>query len=177
MRISATSPLFILPVLVGFTLFATAQEPVKPKLTPRIITATRQVTMFSALEHQMLSAVKKKDRTGLEAMLTEDCQILMPDADPLPSQDWVDSVMDKDFSLKSSLVKQMFAIDLGDTAIVNYERVQEATFRGKAGNGEFFVVDLWKKSGDSWKLANRYVAKISSAMPAPKGPVRPTGKQ
>lgn len=177
MRIAPISPLFILPVLVGFTLFATAQEPVKPKLTPRIITATRQVTIFTALEKQMLSAVKKKDTAGLETMLTEDCQILMPDADPLPSQDWVDSVMDKDFSLKSFLVRQMSAIDLGDTAIVNYERVQEATFKGKTENGQFFVVDLWKKSGDSWKLANRYVAKITSSMPAPKGPIRPTGKQ
>ena len=29
-------------------------------------------------------------------------------------------------------------------------------------SGEFFVVDLWKKDGDAWKLANRYVSKVSS---------------
>jgi hypothetical protein len=38
------------------------------------------------------------------------------------------------------------------------------------------VVDLWKKDGDTWKLANRYVSKVSSIVPAEQT-VKPTGKQ
>ena len=165
------------PVLIVVTVFASAQEPVKPQLTPRIITATKQVTMFSNMEKQMLQAVQKKDKAALEAMLTDEFAIEVPDADMLPGEDWLDSVMSKDFTLKSFVIRQMSVADLGDSAVVKYDRIQESTYKGKPDGGEFFVVDLWKKSGDTWKLANRYVAKVSSTPYMPKGPVKPTGKQ
>jgi hypothetical protein len=38
------------------------------------------------------------------------------------------------------------------------------------------VVDVWKKNGDTWKLVNRYVAKVSSVPFMPKADVKPTGK-
>lgn len=163
--------------LIAVTVFASAQEPVKPQLTPRIITATKQVTMFTGLENQMLQAVQKKDKAALEAMLTDEFAIEVPDADQLAGDDWVDSVMAKDFNLKSFVIRQMSVTDLGDSAVVKYDRIQESTYKGKPDGGEFFVVDLWKKSGDTWKLANRYVAKVSSTPYMPKGPVKPTGKQ
>lgn len=163
--------------LLALAVFAAAQEPVKPKLSPRIITATKQVTMFTGLERQLLQAVQKKDKAGLEAMLAEDCTIEMPDADPLPCDEWLESVMNKDFTLKSFVVRQMSVAQAGDSMVVKFDRVQESTYQGKPDGGEFFVVDLWKKSGDSWKLASRYVAKVSSTPYMPKGPVKPTGKQ
>jgi hypothetical protein len=165
-----------LAVLAVAMVFAAAQEPVKPKLNPRIITATKQVTIFTALENQMLQSIQKKDKTALETMLTDESQIQMPDSDPLSGDDWVDSVVSKDFTLKSFVIRQMSAVDLGGSVVVNYDRIQEATYKDKPDSGEFYVVDLWKKSGDSWKLANRYVAKVNSVASVPK-PVRPTGKQ
>jgi uncharacterized protein DUF4440 len=153
-----------------------AQEPVKPKLNPHIITATKQVTLFTGLERQMLQAIQKKDKAALEAMLTDDFVIEMPDADPLPGDEWLDSVTAADFTLKSSIVRQMSAIDLGSAVLVKFDRVQEAALKGQPESGEFFVVDLWKKSGDNWKLAYRYVAKVSSTPWMPKGDVKPTGK-
>lgn len=166
----------LLSVLVAFTLFSAAQEPVKPKLNPRIVTATKQVSLFSGLEIQLLKAVQKKDKAGLQAMLTEDLTVEMPNADPLPSEDWVDSVMAKDFTLKSFAMREVSVVDLGNAAVVKFERRQDATYKGQAAGGEFFVVDVWKKDGDTWKLANRFVSKSGSASTAPKGPVRPTGK-
>lgn len=160
-----------------FSCAATAQEPVKPGLTPRIITATKQVTIFTALEKQLLQAVQKKDKAALEAMLDDDLDIEMADADPLAGADWIDSVTSKDFILKSFTIRQMSAVDMGDKVLVNYDRVQEATSKGKADSGEFFVVDLWKKAGDSWKLVNRYVAKVNSVPYMPKTDAKPTGKQ
>lgn len=154
-----------------------AQEPLKPTLNPRIITATRQVSLFSSMEKEMLQNVQSKNRSAIELMLTDDCQIYQPDADPLDGPDWIDSVMARDFSLKSFMVRQVSVVDLGDSAVVNYTRVQEATYRSKPANGEYFVVDLWKKSAGSWKLASRYVSKVSSTATLPKGPIRPTGKQ
>jgi len=165
--------LFALPAFTG----AAAQEPVKPKLTPTIITATRQVTIFTGLEKQMLLAVQKKDKAAVTALLTDDFEIEMPDADPLAGEDWIDSVMAADFSLKSFVVRQMSVADLGDVAVVKYDRLQQATFKTKSLNGEAFIVDVWKKNGDSWKLANRYVAPVSAAPITLKVHPKPTGKE
>jgi hypothetical protein len=171
------SLVFIVSFTVTTFMIAGAQEPVKPKLTPHIITATRQVTIFTGLEKQMLQAIQKKDKAGLEAMLSDDFTIEMPNADPLPGDDWLDSVMTKDYLLKSFVVRQMSVIDLGNAAVVNFDRIQEASFKTEKDDGEFFVVDLWKKSGDTWKLANRYVAKVNSVPWKPKTATHPTGKQ
>ncbi len=167
---------FIVSIAFAASIAAPAQEPTQPKLTPRIITATKQVTLFMGLERQMLQAVQKKDKTSLQALLGDDFTIEMPNADPLDGEDWLDSVTAKDFNLKSFVIRQMSVADLGESAIVKYERIQESTYQGKPDGGEFFVVDLWKKNGDAWKLANRYVAKVSSAPSIPK-PIKPTGKQ
>jgi hypothetical protein len=156
---------------------AAAQEPVTPTLTPTIITSTKQVTLFTGLEKQILQAVQKKDKAGLEAMLTEDFEIAMPHADAVAGEDWLDSVLAKDFALRTFVISQMSVADLGDYAVVKYERGQQATLKGKAYDGEFFVVDLWKKSGDSWKLANRYVARINTAPTTARAKLRPSGKE
>lgn len=174
MRIRFLALLFF--TLLAHTVIA-AQEPVKPKLTPTVITATKQVTLFTGLERQLLQAVQKKDKSALEAMLGDDFEIDMPDADPLAGDDWVDSVVSKDFNLKSFIIRQVSVADLGDSAVVKYDRIQQATYKAKNDSGEFFVVDLWKKSGDSWKLANRYVAKVGAAPLSPKAQPKPTGKE
>lgn len=167
----------LLSVLIATSIFSTAQEPVKPALTPRIITATKQVSIFTGLENQLLQAVQKKDKAAAQAMLSDELNIEMPDADPLPGDDWLDSVTAKDYTLKSFVVRQMSAIDLGNAVVVKFDRLQEAMSKSQADNGEFFVVDVWKKTGDSWKLANRYVSKVSSQPSIPKAPTKPTGKQ
>lgn len=174
MRVRFFARLFA--VLIATSIFSAAQEPVKPALTPRIITATKQVSIFNGLENQLLKAVQKKDKAAAQAMLSDGLMIEMPDADPLPGDDWLDSVLAKDYTLKSFVVRQMSAIDLGDAVVVKFDRLQEAASKDQADNGEFFVVDVWKKSGDTWKLASRYVSKVSSQAAIQK-PAKPTGKQ
>jgi Domain of unknown function (DUF4440) len=166
---------FAISLLLCFV--AAAQEPVKPKLTPTIVTATKQVTLFAGLEKQFLQAVQKKDKAAIQAFLSDDFEIAMPDADPLAGDDWLDAVIANDFSLKSFVVRQISVADLGGSAVVKFDRLQEATFKGKNESGEFFVVDLWKKSGDAWKLANRYVSKIGSLPENVKLQPKPTGKE
>lgn len=162
--------------LLMTTIVSLAQEPVKPSLTPRIITATKQVSMFSGLEKQMLGAVQKKDKPALESMLTDDCAIDMPDSDLMDCGDWIDSVMNKDFVLTKFVIRQMDVADLGNAAVVSYDRIQDSKYQGKPDGGEFFVVDLWKKDGSGWKLANRYVSKVGTTPYMPKAPIKPTGK-
>jgi hypothetical protein len=175
MRVRFFARLFA--VLIATSIFSATQEPVKPALSPRIITATKQVTIFNGLENQLLQAVQKKDKAAAQVMLTDDLYIEMPDADPLPGDDWLASVMAKDYTLKSFVVRQMSAIDLGNAVVVKFDRLQEAVSKGKADSGEFFVVDVWKKDGENWKLASRYVSKVSSVPYMPKADVKPTGKR
>lgn len=170
LRVAGRFSIFLLAVI------ALAQEPVKPPLTPRVITATRQVTLFSGIEKQMLQAVQRKDRPALEGMLAEECSIAVPKADSLDCRDWLDSVTGKDFNLRSFAIRSMSVTDLGNSVLVNFERSQQATYQGKDHSGEFFVLDLWKKIGGSWKLVNRYVSRIESA-PSPAASPTPSGKE
>jgi uncharacterized protein DUF4440 len=167
----------LMSVLIATSIFSATQEPVKPSLSPRIITATKQVTIFNGLEKQLLQAVQKKDKAAVQAMLADDLYIEMPDADPLTGDDWLDSVLAKEYTLKSFVVRQMSAIDLGNAVVVKFDRLQEAVAKGKPDSGEFFVVDVWKKDGENWKLASRYVSKVSSVPYMPKTDVKPTGKR
>jgi len=154
-----------------------AQEPIKPSLNRRIITATRQVTIFNGLENQLLRAVQSKDQAGLSKLVSDDCIIEMPDADPLPCDDWMKTVLSKDYVLKTFVVRQLSVVDGADVMVVKFDRVQQASFKGKADGGEFFVVDVWKKDGSDWKLASRFVSKVSAVPYMPKADVKPTGKQ
>jgi len=163
-------------VVLAVTMSMTAQEPVKPPLSRRIMTATRQVSIFTNLETQLLKAVQAKDQAALKNLITDDCMIEMPDADPLPAEDWLATVLAKDFTLKKFGVRQVSAVEMGNVAVVKFDRLQEATYKGAPDTGEFFVVDLWRKEGDAWKLASRYVSKVSSVVP-PSSDAKPTGKQ
>jgi ketosteroid isomerase-like protein len=167
----------MLSILVGSSLAISAQEPVKPPVSPRIITATRQVAIFTSLETQLLQAIQGKDQAALARLISQDCLVEMPDADPLAVEDWISSVVAKDYSLKSFMIRQLSVIDQGDSALVKFDRVQQSSSKGTSDGGEFFVIDLWKKDGDAWKLSNRYVSKVSSVPWMPKGDVRPTGKK
>lgn len=173
MQVRLLARVFAILILPGLAL---AQEPVKSKLTPRIMTGTRQVGTFTSLETQLLTAVQKKDKAGLQALLTDDFGIEMPNSNRLAGDEWMDSVMSPDYTLKKFGVRQVSVSDLGTIAVVKFDRLQEASHKKIADSGEFFVVDLWKKDGDTWKLASRYVSKVSSAVPAQKD-TQPTGKQ
>jgi ketosteroid isomerase-like protein len=163
-------------IVLAVTISVPAQEPVKPPLSRRIITATRQVSIFTNLETQLLKAIQAKDHATLKNLVADDCMIEMPDADPLPAEDWLATVLAKDFMLKKFGVRQVSAVEMGNVVVVKFDRLQEAAYKGAPATGEFFVIDLWRKDGDSWKLASRYVSKVSSVVP-PSSDVKPTGKQ
>jgi hypothetical protein len=43
-----------------------------------------------------------------------------------------------------------------DLAVVSWLLTQRATSEGRDRSGDFYVVDIWKKSGESWQLIARY---------------------
>ena len=164
--------LLLFSILTPAAVSSMAQEPVKPSLVPKIMTATRQVTLFTGLEKQLLTGIQKKDQAAVKGLLADDFEIWMPNGDPIAAEDWLPVVLGK-FHLKSFRISQMAVRDFGDTAVVKFMRSQKADFQGKDETGEYFVIDVWRKSGDSWQLSDRYVSRISSVVSAP----RPSGKQ
>lgn len=168
---------FIATIALAAFPVGSAQEPVKPSLNPRIVTATRQVVIFTDLENQVLRAIQSKDQAALSKLISEDCIIEMPDADPLTGDDWMKSVLSKEYVLKTFVLRQLSVVDGQDSTVVKFDRVQQSSFKGKPEGGEFFVVDVWKKSGEAWKLTNRFVSKVNSVPFMPKTDVKPTGKQ
>jgi hypothetical protein len=44
----------------------------------------------------------------------------------------------------------------GDLAVVSRLLTQQATFEGRDRSGDFYVVDIWKKSGEGWQMIARY---------------------
>lgn len=168
--------LSLLSVLSSMMLPAAAQEPVKSPVTPGIMTATRQVTLFTDLEKRILASIQKKDAASLKTLLSEDFEIWMPNGDPIAAEDWIPAVMGS-YTLKSFRLSQMAARDFGDTVVVKFTRDQQAEIKGKNDSGEYFVVDVWRKDGESWKLSDRYVAKVNASVPTNKRTAsKPTGK-
>lgn len=43
-----------------------------------------------------------------------------------------------------------------DLAVVSLLLTQQATFEGRDRSGDFYVVDIWKKSGKGWQMIARY---------------------
>jgi len=163
----------ILPFLsILISVVLAAQEPVKPSLARKIMTATRQVTLFTGLEKQVLEGIQKKDKSSLQQLLADDFEIWTPNGDPISLEDWLPAILGK-YNLKSFRISQMSVRDFGDTVVVKFMRSQKAAFQGKDDSGEYFVVDVWRKAGEGWKLSDRYVSRIKAAVLPPK----PTGKE
>jgi hypothetical protein len=47
-----------------------------------------------------------------------------------------------------------------DLAVVSLLLTQKATFAGRDRSGDFYLVDIWKKSGDRWQLIARYSSPV-----------------
>ena len=157
--------------LLAFALTATAQTRATPG---RTITPTRQVAEFSDLENQWMHALQNNDRFALDHLLTEDFEILTPLAANAIDRDEFIQAVTGSLRLQSYRISQMTVHDFGDTAVVNFLINAKGQFRRRDSAGQYFVIDVWRKSGNRWEAAVRYLSK-SGTLSAVK--TRPTGKQ
>lgn len=115
----------------------------------RVPTVTRLVQLFSSLESELMTAVQKGNSTAIDKMLADDFELrsgAMPGT-PTPRADWLQHSRRQ----LSAPIEQMAVHDHGTTAIVS--------FLWKRGTGkDIFIVDVWSKSGDAWKLSVRYAS-------------------
>jgi ketosteroid isomerase-like protein len=158
----------ILLLLLALSLNIFAQSP------GRTITPTRQVAQFSELENQWMDAIQHKDQSVLDHLLTDDFEILTPLAgNPVARDEFIEAVTGN-LKLESYRISQMTVHDFGDTVVVNFLMNAKGQFRGRDSSGQYFFVDVWRRNGNTWQPAVRYLSKSGAGSVTQP---RPSGKQ
>ncbi len=163
MRSPAAIALIVLAVVLGAPARSPRQKP------GRVVTRTRLVALYSDLESQLAAAAQKGDNARLEQLLTDDFEQWSPEppGDPVPREDWMAAYHPASFS-----TSQMAVRAFGDTDVASFVLRQRGTFGEKDANGEFFVVDVWRREGNTARLASRYIShvpKTSAPSNSPSG--------
>jgi hypothetical protein len=140
----------------------------------RIPTVTRLVKLFTGREMELVAGTRAKDVSALETILDPSFEMRTGEAPgtPVPRDAWIRDARRaaaRESAHESPRIDQMAVHDVGDVAIVS--------FRASDGAGAThvpparLVVDCWKRDGETWKLAVRYVSD-SRARPAirPRSP-------
>jgi hypothetical protein len=114
----------------------------------RVPTVTRLVKVYADRETALAQAIRAGDKAAIERALADDFELRVGAraAQPIPRDDFVQSlVRTRD---AGGEISAMAVHDLGAAAI--------ASFTQGDGANAIFVVDVWRKYGDDWKLAIRY---------------------
>lgn len=125
-----------------------AQEP----QGARIPTVSRLVMLFTQQESRLAERLSARDAAGAGDLLADDFE-LRAGPEPgraIPRADWLRQSMQSAGGVVPPT--QMAVHDLGNAAVVSFLQ------RFKGTKTEVFVVDVWRRAGDEWKLAIRYVA-------------------
>jgi ketosteroid isomerase-like protein len=135
-------------------------------------TPTRNVVIFTELEKTWMEAVQKHDTQALDKILAPDYELRSGNAPGVPTP--------RDDSLKQSLQAPAFQSSIGQMAVHEYGDLMVVSFMWKiaapkgAGLAQnVFVVDTWKRAGDSWQVLVRYASPVDTAATVP-GAVPPS---
>jgi ketosteroid isomerase-like protein len=157
-------PLHLPIALLAACLAATALAQPAPQ-AGNVPTVTRLVKMFSELERGLVDKIHAKDAGALDAMLDPSFEMRVGTAPgtPVARDAWI---RDTRKSTAAPRIEQMAVHDFGNVAVVSF---RERNLRaGAASRGrDRFVVDCWKRDGDAWKLAVRYVSDAGAPAAAP----------
>jgi ketosteroid isomerase-like protein len=147
----------------------TANAPVRAQ-QGRIMTATRQVVQFGGLERDLMNAIQQKDQDAIRRFLADDFQAWSPENEGgLGVQEWLADELNKGVTGYS--VRIMSARSFGNDINVVSFTLSESLKAGSAPKA-YFVVDVWTKAADDWKIASRYI----SSTAASAGRVKPNPK-
>jgi hypothetical protein len=144
-------------VLVFAILFAS--QIVAAQETARSGMPTIETDAFTRLEKRGMDAIVAQDRATLEAMLTPDFELrtARTGGEITLRDEWLQAATST-YKIRSFAINGLTVRMFGTYAIVNFLYEQQANFSGRDLSGDFFIVDLWQKTGGEWKLAARYSA-------------------
>jgi hypothetical protein len=135
-------------------------------------TPTRNVVTFTELEKNWIEAVQKHDTQALDKIVAPNYELRSAAAPGVPSA--------RADSLKQSIELPAFQSSIGQMAVHEYPDLMVVSFMWKIaapqGTGiaqNVFVVDTWKRAGDSWQVVVRYAAPADAQAVIP-GAVAPS---
>jgi hypothetical protein len=139
-------------VLAGIALAVAAPAFAQP--SGRIPTVTRLVKIFSELETRIVDSARAPDTTALDAMLDPGFEARLGDAPgtPIPRDEWMR--LARASPETHPRFAQMAVHDFGTVAAVSFADTTRSSSR--------FIVDVWKREGDGWKLAVRYQSDVTA---------------
>jgi hypothetical protein len=120
---------------------------------------------FTQQENRLAERLAARDAAGAGDLLTDDFELRAGPAPgrAIPRADWLRQSMQSPSGAASPT--QMAVHDLGNAAVVSFVQRFEST------KVNLFVVDVWRRVGDEWKLAVRYAAPAGhAAFPIPGVP-------
>ena len=158
-------------LLIAFALLALPAFAQPSPAAGRIPTVTRLVKVFSELENDLVARAHADDPQRLDAMLDPafEMRVGANPGVPVPRDEWIRAA--RSAPRGTPRIDQMAVHDFGTIAIVSFRETPPAT---SARAKPQFVVDCWKRAGDEWKLAVRYVSDAASGsikMAKPRGTI------
>ncbi|HET8874860.1 MAG TPA: nuclear transport factor 2 family protein [Casimicrobiaceae bacterium] len=148
-------------VLLAFAACVVAPALAQPAPAPgRIPTVTRLVKLFTGLEMDLVARTHAKDLSALDALLDPSFELRAGNTPgtPVPRDAWIRDA--RAAPRAPPRIDQMSVHDFGDVAIVSFR--ETAVAGATRGGSARFVVDCWKRDGDAWRLAVRYVSDASA---------------
>jgi len=120
---------------------------------------TIEVDFFTRLERRLTDAVVAQDRSVLDSLLASDFELRTARAggELTLRGEWLQAAIST-YKIHSFQISRLTARPVGNSTVVNFFYEQQATFAGKDISGDFFLVDIWQKTGNDWKLLARYSA-------------------
>ena len=151
---------------------APAAETAPPAPRQRVVTMTKFVKVFSDLEYELADALKAGNKPVVDRVLAEEFEQRNASSPgvPVPREDWLKS--NDAFASGDGSMYELAVHDRGDLAI--------ASFRWRAKDRDSFLVDIWRKKGESYELVTRYASPLATAAATPAAQKaaasRPSGK-
>ena len=136
--------------------------------TSRVPTVTRLVKTFSELEARLMAGFAGRDTAAIEQIVDADFEMRSGSTPgtPVPRAEWIRQSIDKP---DRGSIEQMAVHDFGSVAVVSFRQVHAAPSATNP-HRDLFIIDSWKRVGDGWRLATRYLSDAAappSAAPAP----------
>ena len=146
MMVAKTILLWCLAAIVSLT-SAYAQDSV----SSRVPTVTRLVKIFSNLEIALSEAQTKGNLAAMGELLTErfEMRVDARPGEPIPRAEWIKTAATQGLG---GQIEHMAVHDFGDIAVVSFSLKNAAPSTG------VFIVDVWRRAGEGWKLDTRYAA-------------------
>lgn len=120
---------------------------------------TLETALFSKLEKRLGDAVVAHDRSALESLLATDFELrtARSGGELTLRDEWLEAATTT-YRIRSYRITRLTVRQSGETAVVSFFYEQQASLQGEDISGEFFIVDVWQRTGTDWKTAARYSA-------------------